>query len=222
MSVENNHISEFTLKINSAKKAFGEVEVLRGINLEIKAGERIALMGPSGSGKSTLLNCICGIEPLDAGNLEVGGKELSGLKPMQIEKIRREQIGYIFQSFHLLPTLNAFENVEFSAQLVGMEKSQRNDRVMELLTRVGLNHRLEHLPNEMSGGERQRVAIARGVINNPKVIFADEPTSALDDSNTEIVMKMIFDYVKKNNSTLVVCTHDDRVKKFFSNAMVIK
>ena len=165
-------------------------------------------MGPSGSGKSTLLNCICGIEPLDAGNLEVGGKELSGLKPMQIEKIRREQIGYIFQSFHLLPTLNAFENVEFSAQLVGMEKSQRNDRVMELLTRVGLNHRLEHLPNEMSGGERQRVAIARALIHQPGLILADEPTGNLDSKTAQEIQNLMFELVEAEKLSLLVATHD--------------
>ncbi len=222
MSVENNHISEFTLKITSAKKAFGEVEVLRGINLEIKAGERIALMGPSGSGKSTLLNCICGIEPLDAGNLEVGGKELSGLKPMQIEKIRREQIGYIFQSFHLLPTLNAFENVEFSAQLVGMEKSQRNDRVMELLTRVGLNHRLEHLPNEMSGGERQRVAIARALIHQPGLILADEPTGSLDTETGSQVLDLLKDLSNEFKVSLLLVTHDHASTRICDRVITMK
>ena len=166
--------------VQGAQKSFGDVQVLQGIDLTIMAGERVALMGPSGSGKSTLLNCICGIEPLDSGTIEVGGKVLSGLKDGEVEKLRRETMGYVFQSFHLLPTLSAFENVEFAAQLVGMPREERLARVAELLEQVGLSHRANHLPSALSGGERQRVAIARALVHKPKLILADEPTGSLD------------------------------------------
>ena len=144
--------SKIALEVVGAQKSFGQVEVLKGIDLKILAGERVALMGPSGSGKSTLLNCICGIEPLDEGLIKVAGLDLTGLKHEELEKLRRENMGYVFQSFHLLPTLNAFENVEFAAQLVGIEKEERIKRVNDLFEQVGLSHRMDHLPNALSGG----------------------------------------------------------------------
>ncbi|MDG1173400.1 MAG: ABC transporter ATP-binding protein, partial [Opitutales bacterium] len=176
LNTKNTDNGREALVVENAQKSFGNVDVLRGIDLKILSGERVALMGPSGSGKSTLLNCICGIEPLDAGSIQVGGKELSGLKSGELDKLRRENMGYVFQSFHLLPTLNAFENVEFAAQLVGMPKGQRIKRVTDLFEQVGLSHRTDHLPSALSGGERQRVAIARALIHHPRLILADEPT----------------------------------------------
>ena len=124
-TVTDNYHDKIALQVREARKDFGKVPVLKGINLEIQVGERVALMGPSGSGKSTLLNCICGIEPLDSGEISLGGNSLSNLSNHELDKLRREKIGYVFQSFHLLPTLSAFENIEFSAQLVGIKKNQR-------------------------------------------------------------------------------------------------
>jgi len=130
LNTNNTASGREALVVENAKKSFGNVDVLKGIDLKILAGERVALMGPSGSGKSTLLNCICGIEPLDDGTIHVGGQELSGLKSGEIEKLRRENMGYVFQSFHLLPTLNAYENVEFAAQLVGMVKEEAEPGIL--------------------------------------------------------------------------------------------
>ena len=127
----------------------------------------MALMGPSGSGKSTLLNCICGIEGVDRGQGMVGGRDLTGLRPRDLEKVRRERVGYVFQSFHLLPTLSAFDNVEFSAQLSGLGKAERTSRVEDLMERGGMSHRLDHFPDTLSGGERQRVAFARALLHQP-------------------------------------------------------
>ena len=203
-----NNKNQTALAVTGAKKSFGKVDVLKGLDLTIQSGERLALMGPSGSGKSTLLNCICGIEPLDSGNIQVGGKELSDLKRAELEKIRRENIGYVFQSFHLLPTLNAFENVEFPAQLVGMPRDQRIQRVTDLFNDVGLSHRKDHLPDELSGGERQRVAIARALVHRPRLVLADEPTGSLDTESGGQVLELLKSLSIEIGVALLLVTHD--------------
>ena len=194
--------------IDSVKKSFADVSVLRGIDLLIKLGERVGLMGPSGSGKSTLLNCICGIETVDEGAIRVDGEELGSLSVRDLERIRRVKIGYIFQSFHLLPTLNAFENVEFSAQLANISKKERKERVNELLKLVGMEHRANHLPDSLSGGERQRVAIARALIHNPKLVLADEPTGSLDTETGSKVLDLLESLSDEFNVSLLLVTHD--------------
>jgi ABC-type lipoprotein export system ATPase subunit len=208
LNIDNTANGTEALVVEGAKKSFGDVDVLRGIDLTILAGERVALMGPSGSGKSTLLNCICGIEAVDEGEIKIGGQCLSELKPGALDQVRRDQIGYIFQSFHLLPTLTAFENVEFSAQLVGMEKRERTQRVSDLLKRVGLNHRLDHLPDAMSGGERQRVAIARALVHHPKLVLADEPTGSLDTEAGGEVLDLLEELSTDFQVALLLVTHD--------------
>jgi len=194
--------------IEAIKKSFADVSVLRGIDLQIKSGERVGLMGPSGSGKSTLLNCICGIETVDEGAIRVDGENLGKLTSRELEKLRREKIGYIFQSFHLLPTLNAFENVEFSAQLANISKKERKERVNELLKLVGMEHRANHLPDSLSGGERQRVAIARALIHNPKLVLADEPTGSLDTETGFKVLDLLESLSDEFNVSLLLVTHD--------------
>ena len=194
--------------IEAIKKSFADVSVLRGIDLRIKTGERVGLMGPSGSGKSTLLNCICGIETVDEGAIRVDGEELGSLSVRDLERIRRVKIGYIFQSFHLLPTLNAFENVEFSAQLANISKKERKERVNELLKLVGMEHRTNHLPDSLSGGERQRVAIARALIHNPKLVLADEPTGSLDTETGSKVLDLLESLSDEFNVSLLLVTHD--------------
>ena len=194
--------------IESIKKSFADVSVLRGIDLRIKTGERVGLMGPSGSGKSTLLNCICGIETVDEGAIKVDGENLGKLTSRELEKLRREKIGYIFQSFHLLPTLNAFENVEFSAQLANISQKERKERVNELLKLVGMEHRANHLPDSLSGGERQRVAIARALIHNPKLVLADEPTGSLDTETGSKVLDLLESLSDEFNVSLLLVTHD--------------
>ena len=208
LNINNTANGTEALVVEGAKKSFGDVDVLRGIDLTILAGERVALMGPSGSGKSTLLNCICGIEAVDEGEIKIGGQCLSHLKPGALDQVRRDQIGYIFQSFHLLPTLTAFENVEFSAQLVGMEKRERAKRVSDLLKRVGLSHRLDHLPDAMSGGERQRVAIARALVHHPKLVLADEPTGSLDTEAGGEVLDLLEELSTDFQVALLLVTHD--------------
>ena len=184
------------------------MDVLRGIDLDIEEGERVALMGPSGSGKSTLLNCICGIEGVDRGQVMVGGRDLTGLRPRDLEKVRRERVGYVFQSFHLLPTLSAFENVEFSAQLSGLGKAERTSRVEDLMERVGMSHRLDHFPDTLSGGERQRVAIARALIHQPKLVLADEPTGSLDTGTGAQVLELLKNLSNDFKVSILLVTHD--------------
>lgn len=184
------------------------MDVLRGIDLDIEEGERVALMGPSGSGKSTLLNCICGIEGVDRGQVMVGDRDLTGLRPRDLEKVRRERVGYVFQSFHLLPTLSAFENVEFSAQLSGLGKAERTSRVEDLMERVGMSHRLDHFPDTLSGGERQRVAIARALIHQPKLVLADEPTGSLDTGTGTQVLELLKNLSNDFKVSILLVTHD--------------
>ena len=156
------------LSISGLKKSYGSTEVLHGVDLAVRPGERVALMGRSGSGKSTLLNCICGIESFDEGQIVIAGKDLNGLSHSQLEQLRREDIGYVFQTFHLLPTLTALENVEFPGQLVGMPVTERRERARSLLAMVGMEHRKNHRPAALSGGERQRVALARSLVMEPE------------------------------------------------------
>ena len=196
------------ITIEAIKKSFADVSVLRGIDLQIKSGERVGLMGPSGSGKSTLLNCICGIETVDEGEIRVDGKNLGKLTSRELERLRREKVGYVFQSFHLLPTLNAFENVEFSAQLANISQKERKERVNELLKLVEMEHRANHLPDSLSGGERQRVAIARALIHNPKLVLADEPTGSLDTETGSKVLDLLESLSDEFNVSLLLVTHD--------------
>lgn len=198
----------YVVNIIAVKKSFADVSVLCGVDLKIKTGERVALMGPSGSGKSTLLNCICGIETVDDGEIRMDGEDIGSLSVRDLESMRREKIGYIFQSFHLLPTLDAFENVEFSAQLARISKKDRKERVNEVLEMVGMTHRAHHLPDSLSGGERQRVAIARALVHKPKLVLADEPTGSLDTETGAKVLGLLKSLSDEYNVSLLLVTHD--------------
>ena len=199
---------QHALTVSTARKSFGKVEVLKGVDLSIIEGERVALMGPSGSGKSTLLNCISGIEKLDSGEIILDGKNLDRLDLVGIEKMRRESIGYIFQSFHLLPTLTAYENIELPAQLIDIPDKERKDKVYQLLESVGLSNRSNHKPDQLSGGERQRVAIARALIHKPSLVLADEPTGSLDSKNGEAILTLLEELSNDHKVALLLVTHD--------------
>ena len=196
------------LEVSSLKKSYGAVGVLHGVDFVVGAGERVALMGPSGSGKSTLLNCLSGIERWEQGRIVIDGFDLSRADRDGLERLRRETIGYIFQSFHLLPTLSAYENVELPGQLIGMSAAERGQRVTELLEAVGLGHRARHRPDALSGGERQRVALARAVMHRPRLILADEPTGSLDSMAGEQVLKLLRQLSADHGIALLLVTHD--------------
>ena len=165
-------------------------------------------MGPSGSGKSTLLNCISGVENLDSGDIFLNGSSIRELNRSGVEALRRESIGYIFQSFHLLPTLTAFENIELPAQLIDMPKDERIEKVRKILKLVGLSSRSQHKPDELSGGERQRVAIARALIHNPHLVLADEPTGSLDSKSGDDVLSLLEELSIEQGVALLMVTHD--------------
>ena len=213
---------QFALVINSAHKSFGQVDVLKGVDLKLDTGERVALMGPSGSGKSTLLNCICGIEPMDQGEIKLGGVSLNDMSPKDLEQIRRQSIGYVFQSFHLLPTLSAFENIEFPAQLLDMPKRERLERVEKLLDAIGLSKRAHHKPDELSGGECQRVAIARALIHRPNLILADEPTGSLDTESGGQVLSLLEDLSEKFQVAILLVTHDQASTRICNRVISMK
>lgn len=199
---------DLILQVDAVTKAYGAVEVLHGVNLQVRAGERVALTGPSGSGKSTLLNCLCGIEPIDSGRIVIAGELLARQSRAQLDRLRREQIGYVFQSFHLLPTLTAIENIELPGQLVGMDRTECVDRARQLLQAVGLAHRASHRPDSLSGGERQRVALARAVMHRPQLILADEPTGSLDSLNGAKVLELLEMLSEVHQIALLLVTHD--------------
>jgi len=196
------------LNVTAIRKSYGAVEVLRGVDLNIAAGERVALMGPSGCGKSTLLNCLCGIDTVDHGTIQLGEFVYDPSQRGQMDRIRREWIGYVFQSFHLLPTLSALENVELPGSLIDMPADVRQARARALLQSVGLANRQSHLPDSLSGGERQRVALARAVMHRPQLILADEPTGSLDSASGAVVLDLLQALSVEHGIALLLVTHD--------------
>ncbi len=185
-----------------------EIDVLRGIDLDIAAGETVFLCGASGAGKTTLLYTIAGLETPGAGSVEFEGKSLYDLSGNALARLRNERMGFVFQSYFLLPELTALENVMLPA-LIGGKKSEA--RAKELLERAGLKDRFDHLPSELSGGEQQRVAIARSLVNDPSILFADEPTGNLDSKTGETIINLLLELSKADGRTLAVVTHDDRL-----------
>jgi len=191
-----------------------DVKALDKINLEIDQGEFVALVGPSGSGKSTLLNLLGGLDRPTGGDLNIQGLGLQAATEKELTAHRRHNVGFVFQSFNLLPTLTALENVALPLMLGGVPLKERHERAAELLERVGLEHRLDHRPTEMSGGEQQRAAIARALVNNPQLILADEPTGNLDSSTGDEVMQLLRNLNAESGVTLIVVTHDPEVAVF--------
>jgi len=195
------------------------IEVLRGINLEIKRGEKIFLCGPSGAGKTTLMYTLAGLEKPDQGTITIGDQNLYKLSKSKQARLRNQRMSYIFQNYYLLPELTAVENVLIPALIGGRSNK---DLALKTLERVGLKHRIDHLPAELSGGEQQRVAIARALVNEPEIIFADEPTGNLDSKNSDEVMQMLMELSDEYNATLVVVTHDPELAKMGDRTLIVK
>ncbi len=187
-----------------------EVEALAGVDLWVKPGEFVSIMGSSGSGKSTMMNILGCLDKPTSGSYILDGIDISKTPDSMLSTIRNKKIGFIFQSFNLLPKLNAFENVELPMIYAGLAKSERRKRALEALERVGLSDRIKHKPNEMSGGQRQRVAIARALVNEPAVILADEPTGNLDSKSTFEIID-IFRRLNDEGATIVMVTHEPDV-----------
>ena len=187
----------------------GPVNILQNINLEVNSGKTVSIVGPSGSGKTTLLMIMAGLEKITSGKIDVCGKTLNSLNEDQLAKLRGDQIGIVFQSFHLVPTMTALENVALPLEFQKVDNPYTPAK--EVLTEVGLSHRLNHFPSQLSGGEQQRVALARALVPKPKLLLADEPTGNLDGNNGEHIMDLIFASQKKYGSTLILITHDQNL-----------
>ena len=205
------------IEVRNLTKHFGvgemAVEVLKGVNLQIEAGEFVALMGPSGSGKSTLMNIIGGIEPPSSGQVLLDGVDIGKLDDEQRTLLRRRRVGFIFQAFNLIPTLNAIENVSLPLQLDGVPWKQALERAQIALERVEMGHRLEHVPSKLSGGEQQRVAIARALVIEPVILLADEPTGNLDSRQSSRVTELLRDLAMYSRQTIIMVTHDATVAR---------
>ena len=199
-----------------------EVQALRGLSMDVRDGEIVSIIGPSGSGKTTLLNLIGGLDQPTAGSVRVGEIEVSALSPRQLTDYRRKTVGYIFQNLNLIPTLTAAENVELPMIALGTPRGKRRKRVKMLLEAVGMLHRASHKPDELSGGEQQRVAIAVALANDPPVILADEPTGELDSVNANLVTKYLVDVSKEFEKTLIMVTHDSNVARAADRIMRIE
>jgi putative ABC transport system ATP-binding protein len=185
-----------------------EVEALRGLDLQVDAGELVGVMGPSGSGKTTLLNCLSGLDDIDGGRVLVQGRDLFAMSDRQRTDHRARAMGFVFQAFNLIPVFSAEENCEIPLLLTGVPAAEARARAREMLERVGLGHRAEHRPNEMSGGEQQRVAIARALVARPALVWADEPTGNLDSAMAERVMDLLIELNRDDGQTIVLVTHD--------------
>ena len=188
------------------ESAGGEVNILRGIDLTVKSGETLGVVGPSGSGKSTMMMVIAGLERPTGGSVHVGGENLSDLDEDALARFRRHKVGIVFQAFHLIPAMNALENVAVPLEFAGA--TDAFDRARQSLERVGLGHRLDHYPSQLSGGEQQRVALARAFAPGPDLLLADEPTGNLDGETGESIIEILFELSEHSRTTLVLITHD--------------
>ncbi len=191
----------------------GDVEVpaLVELSLSVRAGELVAVMGPSGSGKTTLLNCLSGLDDIDGGRVIVGGRDLFAMSDADRTEHRARTMGFVFQSFNLIPVFTAVENVELPLLLVGSPPKSARTAALEMLGRVGLSHRADHLPNQMSGGEQQRVTIARALVARPAIVWADEPTGNLDSQMAAEVMELLLEFNREHGQTIVLVTHDPTI-----------
>jgi lipoprotein-releasing system ATP-binding protein len=203
-------------------KRFGKVEVLKGVDIEIMKGEVASIVGPSGSGKSTLLHILGTLDKGDHGTVSMNGSVISQLKGKELAAFRNKHIGFVFQFHHLLPEFTALENVCIPGWLAGRKKAEVKERAARLLNILNLSHRMENKPNEMSGGEQQRVAVARALINNPDIVFADEPTGNLDTANAKELHQLFFDLRDKMNQTFLIVTHNEELAKLSDRILYMK
>jgi putative ABC transport system ATP-binding protein len=198
------------------------VDILRGIDLEIAPGEYVAVMGASGSGKSTLLGLLAGLDAPSAGSIALDGEEISGLSEDQLADLRGRKIGFVFQSYQLIPTLTAEENVTLPAELAGDNAAEANQRARYLLDAVGLGDRRDHYPVQLSGGEQQRVALARAFMRKPPLLLADEPTGNLDSANGRQVLELLLTLNRQEGATLVLVTHDRELADHATRIITLK
>ena len=201
------------IHLEGITKSFGSLQVLKGIDLEITQGEVVSIVGPSGAGKTTLLQIMGTLDSPDAGMINIDGTNVSRMKEKELSAFRNKHIGFVFQFHQLLPEFTALENVMIPAFIAGVPTKEASMRAMEILDFMGLKERASHKPNELSGGEKQRVAVARALINQPAVILADEPSGSLDSHNKEELHQLFFDLRNRFGQTFVIVTHDEALAK---------
>lgn len=196
------------IEVKKIIKSYGDLQVLKGIDLEVREKEIITIIGPSGAGKTTLLQIIGTLDKPDSGSIKYRGKEISNLASKQLSRFRNSEIGFVFQFHQLLPEFTALENVCIPAYIAGKERAEAEPAARKLLDYLGMSDRLQHKPSELSGGEQQRVAVARALVNNPSVILADEPSGNLDTENKKELHNLFFDLRERFGQTIIIVTHD--------------
>lgn len=196
------------IEVKNITKSFGNLQVLKGVSLSVNRGEVVSIVGPSGAGKTTLLQIIGTLDKADGGTISINGKDLKNMNDNTLSEFRNKNIGFVFQFHQLLPEFTALENIMIPALIGKLRKDKAEARARELLAMLGLTERADHKPNELSGGEKQRVAVARALINNPAVVLADEPSGSLDTENKEELHQLFFDLRDKLGQTFVIVTHD--------------
>jgi len=210
------------LSAKNIHKKFGTVEVLKGVDIEVQAGEIVSIVGSSGAGKSTLLHILGTLDRTDKGDVFLNKENITSLGGNRLADFRNKHIGFVFQFHHLLPEFSALENVCIPGWINSKKKTQIKERAEELLNILGLKHRLHNKPNTLSGGEQQRVAVARALINNPAVVFADEPTGNLDSANAKDLHQLFFDLRKQFNQTFLIVTHNEELAAQSDRTLVMK
>ena len=210
------------IEVRDITKSFGSLQVLKGINLQINKGEVVSIVGPSGAGKTTLLQIIGTLDKPDNGTVIVDGVDVGGLSAKKLSDFRNQHLGFVFQFHQLLPEFTAIENVMIPAYIAGTKHAEARKRAEELLAFMGLTDRAAHKPNELSGGEKQRVAVARALMNNPAVILADEPSGSLDSQNKKELHQLFFDLRDKFGQTFVIVTHDEELAALTDRTIHLK
>jgi lipoprotein-releasing system ATP-binding protein len=210
------------IKVNGIEKSYGSLQVLKGIDVSINKGEIVAIVGASGAGKTTLLQIMGTLMRTDKGTVQINNTEISQLKEKQLAAFRNKEIGFVFQFHHLLPEFNALENICIPAFIAGTSRSKAEKRAMELLKMLNLTERSSHKPSELSGGEQQRVAVARALMNNPAVILADEPSGNLDTQNKQELHNLFFDLRQNIGQTFVIVTHDKELAAMSDRTLTMK
>lgn len=210
------------IKAVNIHKSYGTLNVLKGVTININKGEVISIVGPSGAGKTTLLHILGTLDREDSGTLEINGTDISSLNEKKLADFRNKNIGFVFQFHHLLPEFTALENICIPAFIAGVSKNTAEEKAKELLVFLGLTDRMEHKPNELSGGEQQRVAVARALINNPAVILADEPSGNLDSKTAKELHNLFFTLREKYNQTFVIVTHNEELADMADRKLVMR
>ena len=210
------------IDIKEVTKSFGNLQVLKGINLHINKGEMVSIVGPSGAGKTTLLQIIGTLDKPDSGTIIIEGTDVSQLSTKKLSEFRNQHIGFVFQFHQLLPEFTAIENIMIPAFIAGVSRNKAKERAEELLALMGLSDRADHKPNQLSGGEKQRVAVARALVNNPAVVLADEPSGSLDSKNKAELHQLFFELRDKLGQTFVIVTHDEELAKLTDRTIHMK